>query len=150
MSVTVRHAVIGDLDELVPLFDAYRQFYGQPHDLARARAFLRERFANAQSVVFLARDGEGAAVGFTQLYPSFSSTRTARTLVLNDLYVSPEARGSGVGRNLLAAAAAYGRAIGAVELSLMTARTNHTAQRLYESAGWVRDEVFLTYELALA
>jgi ribosomal protein S18 acetylase RimI-like enzyme len=145
--IAVRQAVFADLDALVPLFDAYRQFYGQTGDLARARAFLGERFEHLQSVVLIAEDGDNA-IGFTQLYPSFSSISMARTFVLNDLFVTPHCRRKGVGEMLLQAAAAFARNVGAVRLTLSTAVTNGPAQALYESAGWRRDEKFYVYNLA--
>lgn len=148
MSVEVRRAEARDLDALVPLFDAYRQFYGQPSDLPRAWAFLAERFLHRQSTVFLAEAG-GRAVGFTQLYPSFSSTRTAPLLILNDLYVAPDARRSGAARALLVAAEAFARAEGAAGLTLSTGVENRPAQALYEAMGWVRETRFYDYGLAL-
>src|SRR3954451_2647604 len=85
-----------------PLFDAYRQFYEQPSDPALARAFIGERLAHGESVIFLAERGD-RPVGFVQLFPLFSSTaaRPRRLWLLNDLYVAPEARGSGVARALM-------------------------------------------------
>src|SRR5271166_852532 len=94
--ITVRQATIFDLDILVPLFDAYRQFYRQPGDMGLARQFLRDRFEHNESIIFIA-ESKGSAVGFTQLFPSFSSTAASRIFVLNDLFVSPEARRMGVG-----------------------------------------------------
>lgn len=146
---SIRQATVADLDRLAPLFDAYRQFYGKPADPALARDFLLERFRHNQSVLFLAVDGNGAGLGFTQLYPSFSSVSVARTFILNDLYVSPPARRSGVGAGLLQAAADYGRAVGASRLSLSTAVDNDFAQALYATQGWVRDTQFHAYTLAL-
>ncbi|HEX5738552.1 MAG TPA: GNAT family N-acetyltransferase, partial [Hydrogenophaga sp.] len=64
---------------------------------------------------------------------------------LYDLYVMPTARKSGAGRMLLQAAEAKAVAMGKVRLDLTTARTNKPAQTLYESQGWVRDEVFFAY-----
>lgn len=145
----VRYASIDDLDRLVPLFDAYRQFYQQPSDAARARAFLQERFERGESSVLLALDQRGNGVGFCQLYPLFSSVRTARLWLLNDLYVDATARRAGVARALLAAAADHGRATGAVGLSLSTALDNHAAQALYASMGWQRDSAFCEYTLTL-
>ena len=80
----------GDVDAVAPLFDAYRQFYQQPSDPALARAFIAERLARSESVIFLA-ERDGQAVGFVQLYPLFSSTaaRPRRLWLLNDLFVSP-------------------------------------------------------------
>jgi GNAT superfamily N-acetyltransferase len=146
----VRQAGPADADVVAPLFDAYRQFYEQPSDLALARRFIVERLERAESVVFLA-ERDGRAVGFVQLYPLFSSTaaRPRRLWLLNDLFVAPEARGSGIGRALLARARRLAEETGATGLELATARSNATAQRLYESVGYRRDDAFLRYELGL-
>jgi GNAT superfamily N-acetyltransferase len=133
---------------LVPLFDAYRRFYRGAGDPDGARRFLLERFERNQSVVFLAFDG-AAAVGFTQLYPSFSSVSMARIFILNDLFVAAEARGRGAASALLHAAADFGRSAGAVRLALSTELTNTAAQALYEKHGWKRDTVFCAYDLTL-
>lgn len=145
---TIRQATVHDLDQLVPLFDAYREFCRQPSDPEQARRFLRNRFEHYQSTIFLAFDGS-APVGFTQLYPSFSSVAMARIFILSELFVAPAARGRGVGSALLEAAARYGRGVGARCLVLVTEKTNATAQSVYEKMGWVRDDAFFTYELAL-
>jgi ribosomal protein S18 acetylase RimI-like enzyme len=148
MNISIRQATADDLDNIVPLFDAYRQFYGQPTDLPRAHAFLTERFARNESVILIAMDGS-RSVGFTQLYPLFSSVRTVRTYLLNDLFVAADARRHGVAAALLRAAAEHGRAMGVAGLSLSTAHDNAPAQRLYESLGWKRDEHFREYSLNL-
>jgi GNAT superfamily N-acetyltransferase len=99
--------------------------------------------------VLLAEDADATAIGFTQLYPVFSSVRAVRTYLLNDLYVVAHARRTGVARGLLEAAADFARANGAASLSLTTATDNLPAQRLYESLGWVADAGFREYSLAL-
>ena len=147
-AIHVRQAVLADLDAVADLFDHYRQFYGQASDLAAARAFLKARFEHGESTIFLA-ESEGQALGFTQLYPSFSSVSMARVFVLNDLYVAPTARRLGVGQALLNAAAVHAKQLGAVRLSLTTAVENQSAQALYESQGWGRDQKFYAYHLAL-
>ena len=150
MGDVVRQAGPGDVDAVAPLFDAYRQFYQQPPDLVLARAFIAERLARSESVIFLA-ERDGQAVGFVQLYPLFSSTsaRPRRLWLLNDLFVSPSARGGGVARALMERARRLGEDTGAAGLELATARTNAPARRLYESLGWRQDEQFLRYELGL-
>lgn len=149
MRFEVRQANIYDLDTLVPLFDGYRQFYRQASDPARARAFLAERFAHHESLILLARDEHGAGLGFTQLFPLFSSVRTARIYLLNDLFVMTDARKHGVGKALLDASAEHARALGAARLWLQTELDNVTAQALYESSGWKRDTEFCDYGLPL-
>ena len=128
MPISIRTASIHELDVVVPLFDAYRSFYGRPSDPARARAFLAERFQHHESIIFLALD-ESGAVGFTQLYPVFSSVSCTRKYLLNDLFVVPAARRGGAGRALLVAAADFARAQGAASLSLSTGVANAAAQR---------------------
>lgn len=140
---TVR-AELDDLETLVPLFDGYRMFYRQPSDPVGARAFLAERLKRSESVVFLAV-ADGVVVGFTQLYPSFSSVSMRRLWVLNDLFVAPEGRRSGAGRALLERAERWARETGAKGLTLSTEITNLAAQRLYESAGWTKDADFVHY-----
>jgi GNAT superfamily N-acetyltransferase len=147
--VAVRQATILDLDLLTPLFDAYRQFYRKPSDLGLARSFLLERFQHNQSIVFLAVRQNGSAVGFTQLFPSFSSASAAPILILNDLFVEPDARRMRVGSLLLSAAVSFGRAVGAFRLTLSTEVTNEAAQALYETEGWTRPTDFYVYNLSL-
>lgn len=148
MPISIRPATIHDLDVIVPLFDAYRGFYGRPSDLERARVFLAERFQHHESIIFLALD-ESGPIGFTQLYPVFSSVSCTRKYLLNDLFVIPSARRGGAARALLVTAAGFARAQGAASLSLSTGVNNVVAQRLYESLGWTRDESFYEYNLAL-
>jgi GNAT superfamily N-acetyltransferase len=147
--VTVRQATIFDLEMIVPLFDAYRQFYRRPSDSDLARRFLLERFQHNQSIIFLAVREDGSAVGFTQLFPSFSVLAAARIFILNDLFVSPDARRKRVGALLLDAAVRFGREVGAVRLTLSTEVTNQQAQRLYEKEGWKRQTEFYSYDLSL-
>jgi GNAT superfamily N-acetyltransferase len=138
MSVNVRRAAAADLDAIAPLFDAYRQFYGQPADAARARTWLSERLQSGESVVLLA-ERDGRSTGFVQLYPMFSSVRTARLWILNDLFVASDARRCGVARALLDAAARFARDDGAAGLMLETGRDNAPARALYRAAGWQED-----------
>ena len=139
MDTTIRRASPADLDALVPLFDAYRVFYAQPSDPVRARDFLEARLAKNESTVLVAERGP-SAIGFTQLYPIFSSVRTARTWLLNDLFVAEGARRGGVARALLDAAAAFAREQGAAGVMLETTRDNGPARALYGAAGWHEDE----------
>ena len=148
--ITTRLATLDDLDGITPLFDGYRQFYEQPPDLARARSYLETRMRRDESVIYVAEDGSGNLVGFTQLYPTFCSVRLAPTYVLYDLFVSKAARGAGAGRRLMEAAEAHAAKTGAARMELSTARTNSVGQSLYESQGWVRDETFLVYGKSFA
>ena len=136
-----------DLDDLVPLFDAYRQFYGQRSDLSAARAFLRDRIERDESVIYLAYTKPREAAGFTQLYPSFSSISLRPLWILNDLYVRSDVRRGGVGRALLERARQHAIETAAKGLVLSTGVTNKAAQTLYESCGWQREDEFFQYHL---
>ena len=102
-TLTVRQAALDDLEALVPLFDGYRQFYGRASDPSAAREFLLARFNHGQSALFVAHVDD-MPVGFTQLYPSFSSVSLARVFVLNDLFVQEDRRRKGVASKLISAA----------------------------------------------
>ncbi|WP_409291048.1 GNAT family N-acetyltransferase [Peribacillus sp. SCS-37] len=140
-------ATIEDLIPVSRLFDLYRVFYQQPEDQEGALAFLKERFINQDSVIFTAVSEEGNYVGFTQLYPLFSSVSMKKSYLLNDLFVHPDARSRGVGGLLLDAAREYAIKTGAKGLSLQTALDNTAAQALYEKYGYNRETEFIQYNL---
>ncbi len=133
---------------IVPLFDAYRQFYKRPSDLAGAEKYLSERLSRKESVIFLAMNGH-EAIGFTQLYPSWASLSMKRLWILYDLFVTPKARRTGAAKALMERARRLAVATGAEGLLLETATDNYPAQKLYESLGWKRDTEFYTYLLKL-
>ena len=60
-------------------------------------------------------------IGFTQLYPSFSSISMRRIWILNDLFVAEDRRGRGAAQRLLDAAKAYAVETNAKGLALSTA-----------------------------
>jgi ribosomal protein S18 acetylase RimI-like enzyme len=142
----IRPATEQDIDEVLPLFGGYQRFYtGAAQDDDRNRAFLR-RFLGDDGRLLVARDDNGAAVGFANLYWTFSSTTAEEHVLLNDLFVSQEARGGGVGLHLIEAARAVARERGSRTLSWQTALDNRAAQRLYERTGAERSAWF-EYEL---
>lgn len=136
------------VDLVAPLFDAYRQFYNQKPDAEGAREFLLGRLVNDDSVILAAIDND-QALGFTQLYPSFSSVSMRPILILNDLFVAKEARGQGIATQLMNAAVEYAKDTGAARLALSTGVENTTAQRLYERLGWHKITGFFNYEMEL-
>ncbi|KHL94910.1 hypothetical protein QW71_15380 [Paenibacillus sp. IHB B 3415] len=143
-------AGLEDVEELAPLFDEYRSYYGQASDLEAAREFLKARLSNEESVIFIAAAGEGAdkrTYGMAQLYPSFSSITVQPVWILNDLFVTAEQRGHGLGSLLLEGVRGFAQGTGAKGLTLSTMTHNTGAQRLYEAQGYIRDESFFTYHL---
>ncbi|MFS0821810.1 N-acetyltransferase family protein [Bacillus sp. 1P02SD] len=138
-----------DFEGVANLFNAYRMFYQQESDVEGAMTYIKARMESNESVIFVAKD-KGNYVGFTQLYPTFSSISMKKAWILNDLYVDSKARKQGVGELLLQKAKEYALETGAKSLSLSTAADNITARRLYEKNGYKRDSQFYHYELELA
>jgi ribosomal protein S18 acetylase RimI-like enzyme len=139
---------MADVPAAAPLFAAYREFYGETSDVAASTTFLTERLEREESIVLLARDGD-QSVGFVQVYPAFSSTALAPIWILNDLFVTEAARGTGAVDRLLEKTAELARAAGCVAVELATQHTNVRAQAVYARHGYVKDEEFLHYEKPL-
>lgn len=136
------------LESISVLFDRYRVFYNQVSDLEATKQFLKERFDNNDSIVFVANDN-GKIVGFTQLYPSFSSVSMKRVWILNDLYVEESYRRKGVAKLLMSTVEKYAKESGAVRVILATQISNTNAQKLYEARGYIKDKEFYHYALRL-
>lgn len=137
-----------DIEGVSNLFNSYRMFYEQISDLEGAKDYINKRLENEDSVIFVVKNNQ-KYVGFTQLYPTFSSTAMKKAWILNDLFVDPEARKQGVGEVLLNKAKDFAVETGAIKLSLKTATDNFSAQKLYEKNGYERDSQFYHYELNL-
>ncbi len=149
MTAQTWRAGVQDLDLLVPLFDAYRQFYKLPSNPTLCRDYLKARLERNEAVVFMAGTRGVEGLGFTLLYPTFGSLHARPIWVLYDLFVSPTVRKGGIGRQLMNRARAHAVETGAASIVLSTARTNVIGQALYESLGYVQDKEFLNYELLL-
>ncbi|MGG2094991.1 GNAT family N-acetyltransferase [Bacillus sp. S13(2024)] len=146
--MNIYQATIKDLKVVSHLFNLYRIFYKQPSDYEDAESFISDRLKNEESVIFVAVH-EGEYLGFTQLYPSFSSVSMKRTWILNDLYVQEEARKQGIAQALLDKAKLHAIQSNAKSLELQTAPDNTNAQKLYEKNGYQNDTSFLNYSLNL-
>ena len=126
------------LPQLVQLFDGYRVFYKQESDLNAARSFLQDRFLKNDSVIYIALDSEGNGLGFTQLYPCFSSVSMQQSYILNDLFVTSEVRKKGVGEALMEKAKHFAKTEGSKGLTLET-DVDNPAQKLYQRLGFKKD-----------
>lgn len=134
---TIRTVQPDDLMAVSRLFNLYRVFYKQPDDISGAAAFLSERFRLSDSQILVAVNKKGELIGFTQLYPLFSSTRMKRLWLLNDLFVLEECRGQGISKKLIAAAKELAINTNACGLLLETAKTNLIGNQLYPATGFV-------------
>ena len=148
MKNSIRKASQQDLAQLSQLFDEYRTFYHKTSDFSAAQQFLSERLENNDSEIFVAEDGS-QLVGFTQLYPLFSSTRMKRYWLLNDLYVNPNFRGKGFSKALIERAKQLCRESDSCGMYLETGKDNQIGNQLYPGAGFKKyDEVnFYEWEI---
>jgi len=135
----IKRATTNDLPQLSKLFDLYRIFYRKGSDIEEAKIFLEARITNNESVIFVAEE-EKKLLGFTQLYPLFSSTRMKRIWLLNDLFVSNDHRGKGISKQLIGKAKELAKETQAAGVSLETEKTNIVGNNLYPSAGFVLNE----------
>ena len=134
----IRRAKKKDIDKLSVLFDKYRIFYKQSSDIDNAKSFLKKRMKRMESVILVAEERK-ELIGFTQLFPIFSSVSMKRTWLLNDLYVNEKARGMGTASKLLDAARDFGAKTNSKWLILQAAADNFTAQKVYEKNRWERE-----------
>jgi len=138
---------------VVDLFDKYRMFYQQPSDVELAQRFIQARLDNHESMIFAAlvqHGGDVIPVGFTQLYPGYSSVGAFKYWVLNDLYVEPAYRHQKIGEALVRIALDFAGGRGARFVELSTGVDNHVAQGLYEKIGFKKQEGdtrFFTYRI---
>ena len=152
-TIKIKRIDQSQVELVVALFDQYRVFYQQPSDIEGAHNFLYTRLNNNNSIVFVAlaeNEREHIPVGFTQLYPRYSSVRLAQDWILNDLYVAATHRRQGIGENLIKTVLAFAQERSATTVELSTATDNLTAQRLYKSMGFEEqksDTAFVTYQM---
>lgn len=134
------------IGEVIPLFNAYREFYGQSSDFQQAEQFIQERVMGGESIIFLAYLEE-EPVGFAQLFPVFSSVAMKRAFLLNDLFVAKQARKQGVAQALMEQCYSYCQQEDARYMMLETARDNVQAQKLYEKMGMTIDDTVYYYSI---
>ncbi|MEI2701268.1 MAG: GNAT family N-acetyltransferase [Baekduia sp.] len=138
-----------DLDDLLPLMRGYCAFYevapGDEALIGLSRALLAD--PERDGIQLIARDAAGTAVGFATVYWTWSTTSgPGRLAVMNDLFVTAEARGSGAAEALIEACRSRAREHGAVALQWETALDNARAQAVYDRVGGERSQ-WLTYTL---
>ncbi|MBM1107528.1 GNAT family N-acetyltransferase [Aurantibacter crassamenti] len=141
--INIHQATIEDIQEVASLFDKYRIFYKQESNLEAAKDFLHERLTKNESIILIAVI-DNKAVGFTQLYTSFSSVSLQSTYILNDLYVLDSHRKKGIGEALLNKAKELCKVNNFKGLALSTAIDN-PAQQLYEKLNWQKDSGYFHY-----
>ena len=148
-NILIRKASVRDAFFVAELFNLYRVFYRKDSDPKLALKFIRERLKKKDSIILMAMETKEKAVGFVQLYPSFSSTSVAKIFVLNDLFVTPSTRKQGVGKALIAAALEIAKKQKAVRVDLATEKSNTSAQQLYDGIGFKENVDYKFYSKAV-
>ncbi len=142
-------AKIEHLNEVSRLFNLYRIFYREENNLKGAHQFIKERLEKGDSTIFVSINDDASLNGFVQLYPSFCSVSMIPILILYDLFVDPEMRTGGIGRDLMNKAESFAKDNGYKRLELSTAKNNFIGTSLYESIGYEVDNEFLHYSLEI-
>ena len=147
----IRKATIYDLDQLTNLFNQYLVFYKKPSNFEKHKSFLKERIENNEAIIFIAFDDEikEKAIGFTLIYPTFSSILLSKILILNDLYVDVTIRNNKIGEKLILKTVELAKELDVKLVRLRTAKNNAIAQGLYQKMGFVRDDLVYTFDLAV-
>ena len=139
-----------DLADVLPLLRGYCDFYevDPPDDqlLAMCRALIAD--PQREGLQLIARAADGAARGFATVFWTWQTLDAGRIGVMNDLFVHPDARGTGLAAALIEACADRTREHGGKVLAWETALDNVRAQKVYARVGATASR-WLTYELAL-
>lgn len=133
-----------NLQQVAFLFDQYRIFYNMPSDIAAAESFVNSRFIQQDSFIFLALR-RGSAIGFMQVYPSFSSVAMKPIWILNDLFVDSSARRTGCAKKMMEYLQKRANQEAIFSIKLATAVNNNKAKSLYRSLGYQLNQDFDHY-----
>ena len=144
----VKRANKEDLHQLAVLFDEYRQFYGASSNIEQSHKFLKHRFDNKDSVIFIHLKDD-VFTGFVLLYLAFSSVACETYYILDDVYVTPTYRRQGSAKQLIDTAILFARHANAQRISLQTEKNNYQSHQLYEKMGFIKDDEFQTYHCFL-
>jgi GNAT superfamily N-acetyltransferase len=130
----------------------YCDFYEVSPSDDELLAFSRELLASPEldGIQLLARDDEGRAIGFATILWTWSALSASRIAVMNDLFVSPDGRGSGAADALIEACAERAREHGATSLEWQTARDNERARKVYDRVGGRMSDRWVDYDLSLS
>lgn len=131
--ISVIQATKDHIEQLTEAFEAYRVFYRKEPSEDASRDFLSERISKNESVIYIALSEKKEILGFTQLYPSFSSTRLKRAWILNDLFVHKHSRGQGISKALINKAKELTRSTNSCVLMLETEKDNVIGNSLYKA-----------------
>ncbi|WP_137846115.1 GNAT family N-acetyltransferase [Microbacterium sp. 2FI] len=144
----IRSLALSDHDDWLPLWLAYLEFYETVlSDDQTALTFGRLVDPAFPVHAALARDAEGRAIGFVHWLTHPSTSADGPYCYLEDLFVTPDVRGTGAGRALIATVADWARAHGCAQVYWLTQSHNATARVLYDRVA--DDTGFVHYAIEL-
>ena len=146
MDLKIIRANKNHIKDVSVLFDLYRQFYKYQKDLNNSKNYLHKRIVNNESIIFIGTENE-KIIAFVQLYETFDSLNLSKKLVLYDLYVLEKYRKLGIGRKLMNKSKDFAKNNNFPKIELSTSIDNYSAQKLYESLGYIRDNEYYNYGL---
>ncbi len=134
----IRAAVPGDAPAIVALIRRLAAFEGVPAAVTLTEETVRrDGFGPGRRFQVLLAQEDSAVRGGVVLLESYSSWAGAPVLVVHDLFVDEAARGRGIGRALLAAAADLGVTGGCCRMEVNVLSWNRDGRRFYEGLGFV-------------
>jgi ribosomal protein S18 acetylase RimI-like enzyme len=146
MDIEIKKINSSENEIVSELFNKYRIFYKQPSDIELAKTYIKERLEQNEAQIYVAFAKENPKpIGFTLLYPKFSSVSAKKNWHIGDLYVEIDQRKKGIGEKLLNTALNFAKNEGATFISLNTATDNYSAQKLYENFGFLKQEFLSGY-----
>lgn len=145
----IRPAAAADRESWDPLWQGYLEFYrsslaAEITDLLWQRILDPEH--DIQCRVAVADDD--SLVGFVHFFPHLHTWYPNPVCYLNDLFVSPQIRGGGIGASLIQAVIDEARRQGWGEVYWMTQNDNRVARGLYDKITGGADG-FISYSIAL-
>ncbi|MFL6824972.1 MAG: GNAT family N-acetyltransferase [Bradyrhizobium sp.] len=129
--ITIRPVKPGDRAAWEPLWQGYLTFYKSTLASDITDATWRRFFDPLERLGAFVAERDGQLIGIAHYLLHRSTWAPLCYCYLEDLFVEPSVRGSGAGRNLIAAVESAAREAGASRLYWMTHETNETAQKLY-------------------
>nr|WP_263323282.1 GNAT family N-acetyltransferase [Neobacillus sp. Marseille-Q6967] len=141
-----RQATIQDLGRIIPIFDSYREYFGQPKNPEAVERFLFQKFERLESIIYIAEQ-DSEVIGIAQLYPVFSSLTLERVWLLNDFFISEQYRNRAVGTMLFNKVKEFSSLTKAKGIELTVEHVNQKAWQFWERQGFKLDEEFRSYFL---
>jgi GNAT superfamily N-acetyltransferase len=149
MTITIRPARLSDSELILRFIRELAEYEKAVHEVEATTASIEQSLFGPQSVTHaVICEVDGEPVGFAVWFYTYSTWLARNGLYLEDLYVTPQKRGSGAGKALLKylAKLAVEKGCGRFEWSVLD--WNEPAIRVYRSIGAEPQDEWIRYRLA--